>query len=92
MNNQLFRIVTELDYKFDIELKEYFNLTAEERDELGVKIAESLARNCEHNPVVLFSYIASIDKLIQDSEEQEEFEKCDIFKNIKNNIYPILYP
>lgn len=92
MNNQLFRIVTELDYKFDIELKEYFNLTAEERDELGVKIAESLARNCKHNPVVLFSYISTIDKLIVDSEEQEEFEKCDIFKHIKKNIYPILYP
>lgn len=92
MNNQLFRIVTELDYKFDIELKDYFTLTFEERDELGKKIADSLSNNCDNNPMVKQSYIIQIEHLIHQSEQEDEYEKCDIFHHIQSNLISSMFP
>lgn len=86
MHKKLFKVIDALDNKFDIEIEEYFNLSIEQREELASIISESLIKSAQNTKIIISSYIASIHNLIVQLEQQQEFEKCDLFRRIQINL------
>lgn len=84
---KLYEIINAIDFKYDIEIRDYFKLSIQDREELAELVAESLIKHSSQIPVVLHSYIAALESIISQNEVDEEFEKCDIFLRIEKKLF-----
>ena len=87
MNKKLAEIFAHLDYKYDIEVSEYFNLPVEDREQLAEYLAENLFNSSNKTPLTIHHIIVQVQNVIRDSENADEFEKADIFFNIEKKLF-----
>lgn len=86
-NNKILDII---DTKYDIDIEDYFKLSEESKIELTELLTQSLINNSQQNPIILHSYIISINKLIGRSLQEEDYERCDMFSRIEKKLMSLL--
>ncbi len=87
MDSRLFKILLELEYKYDIEIKDYFKLTEEDRDYIATVVSNGLIQHGSALPITIHSYLAVINRIIRESEYREEYEKCELFSRIEKKLF-----
>jgi len=83
-------ILLKLDYQFDIEMSEYFRLTEEQKNEITHIISDGLLQRSKGNLIHLHGYIATLEKIIRQCEEDEEYEKCELFIRIEKKLFNVI--
>ena len=78
-----------LDDRYDIDIKDYWTLTDEERDNLTQTVIQSLFATLKRQPETLPIYIRLIDDRLKLSEYHDEFEQSEIFNRIKKELLKI---
>lgn len=66
----------------DVDMKDYFSLTKEERERIVSKIVKIILLNKKENTLLPF-YMTRLSFLIEQSERNEEYEKCDLYNRIR---------
>ena len=87
MDSRLFKILLELEYKYDIEIKDYFKLTEEDRDYIATVVSNGLIQHWSSLPITIHSYLAVINRIIREAEYKEEYEKCELFFRIEKKLF-----
>jgi len=86
MNNVLYQMLLELEFKFDIELGGYFDLSEQERKQLNNSLIKYfLPYLISHNNSKEILMVA-LETIIIESEEYEEYEKAAVFSRLLQEI------
>lgn len=85
--NILASIIHSLDYKYEVEVEQYFTLPESEKDEIATVIANALLQDSQHIRELVLNYIVNIQRLIKDYERIQSYEKCDLFQRIQNKLF-----
>jgi hypothetical protein len=78
-----------LDDRYNIDIKDYWSLSNEERDNLTQTVILSLFATLKRQPDTLPLYIRLIDDRIKFAEYHDEFEQSEIFNRIKQELLKI---
>jgi hypothetical protein len=79
---------TLLDDRFDIELKQYWNLTEDEKNYITDVVITQVFRTLRIDPNTLVLYIRLLDDRILYSVYHEEYEHAEIYKRIRYSLIP----
>lgn len=82
MNPRLHAILLELEYKFDIEVEEYFDLTDDQKAELTKLLVDYYIPELDRNPLFIYELKRAFRLKLREGEVKQEFEKCDICKRV----------
>ena len=82
MNPRLQALLLELDYKFDIEIHEYFSLTKNERAELTKLLVDYYLPELQRNPLFIRELKKAFKLKLIVAEIDQEYEVCDICRNV----------
>ena len=83
MNRELHKLLLELDYKFEVELDDYFKYDEESKDELAYTIVEYFMPYIKSHPFALSNVIRALKVMVDDSEYYEEYERADLFNRCR---------
>ena len=78
-----------LDDRYNIELKDYWSLSNEERDNISIVVLESIFYILKREPDTLPLYVRLVDDRVKFAEYHEEFEQAEIFNRIKKELLKI---
>ena len=84
MNNELYQLLLELDYKFNYEVEDYFTYTEDMKNTLSSAIIEYFMPYLQSHNKALFFMIRGLKVIIEEAEEEEDYEKADIFYRCLN--------
>ena len=91
MNKELFNLLMQLEYKFDLELDEYFNLDEPERNELTISLVKYFLPYLLTHHNSKKALIISLETLILESEINEEYEKAEIFNRFLKEVETLIF-
>jgi hypothetical protein len=83
MNPELHRMLMELEYKFDVELDDYFSLDETSKEELVMAIVEYFIPYSQSHPQAIYNIIRGLKIIIDEAEYFDEYEKADIFNRCR---------
>lgn len=86
MNLELTRLLLELETKFDNEVHEYFSFTEEKKQELTDLLINYYLNKYKDNPLQLVQIMNTCKFIIENAEEEENYEKADIFNRVVKGI------
>jgi hypothetical protein len=78
-----------LDDRYNIDIKDYWSLSNEEKDNLSNIVIQSLFAILKRQPETLPLYVRLIDDRVKLSEYHDEFEQAEIFNRIKKELLKI---
>ena len=78
-----------LDDRYDIDIKDYWTLSNEERHNVSIVVIESIFATLKRQPEVLPLYIRLIDDRVKLAEYHDEYEQAEIFNRIKKELLKI---
>jgi hypothetical protein len=78
-----------LDDRYNIDIKDYWSLSNEEKDNLSNIVIQSLFTILKRQPETLPLYVRLIDDRVKLSEYHDEFEQAEIFNRIKKELLKI---
>ena len=81
----------QLEYKFDMELDEYFNLGEPERNELTISLVKYFLPFLISHHNSKKTLILSIKTIILESEINEEYEKAEIFNRFLKEVEALIF-
>ncbi len=83
MNRELHKLLLELDYKFEVELDDYFKYDEESKDELALAIVEYFIPYIKSHPYALSNVLWGLKLMIDEAEHYEEYERADLFNRCR---------
>jgi hypothetical protein len=83
MNEQLHKLLLDLDYKFDVEIDNYFELTESDKDELTYTIVEYFTPYAMSHIYAVGNIIRGLKIMIDEAEYYEDYEKAEIFNRCR---------
>jgi hypothetical protein len=83
MNPELHKMLMELEYKFDVELDEYFSLDEESKEELVMAIVDYFIPYAKSHYQAIYNIIRGLKIMIDEAEYFDEYEKADIFNRCR---------
>ena len=83
MNPELHKLLLELDYKFEIELDDYFKYDEKSKEELTYAIFEFFIPYIKSEPKGITNVIRALKIMIDEAEYYEEYERADLFQRVK---------
>ena len=83
MNRELHKLLLELDYKFEVELDDYFKYDEESKQELTLSIVEYFIPYIKSHPHALSNLIRALKVMVDESEHYEEYERADLFNRCR---------
>ena len=86
MNPKLHAILLELDHKFDIEIEDYFKLNKNDRAELTKIILDNFKVEINRNPLFVHVLKEAFLNKLEESEKEQEYEKCDIYNRLVDTL------
>lgn len=92
MNPQLHKILMELDYKFDIDIDEYFQLAAADRKILARMVVDYFKPSLNDNPLLIVQIRSAFEIKLNEYEELEKFELCDLYKRVLKELDKLRFP
>jgi hypothetical protein len=78
-----------LDDRYDIDIKDYWKLSDEERHNVSIVVIESIFATLKRQPDTIPLYIRLIDDRLKFAEYHDEFEQAEIFNRIKKELLKI---
>lgn len=91
MNKELFNLLMQLEYKFELELDEYFNLGEPERNELTISLVKYFLPYLLTHHNSKKALIISLQTIILESEINEEYEKAEIFNRFLKEVELLIF-
>lgn len=79
-----------LDDRYDLELKDYWTLSDEDKDNLSLTVIRSLFTTLKLHPETFIFYITLIENKVKIAEMNDEYEQAEIFNRIKIELENIL--
>jgi hypothetical protein len=76
-----------LEDKYNIEVTDYFNLSAKERNYLAILVVHTIFYKLKSDKMLVPVYIHMVNKHMKESELLEEFELADLYKRIKRELF-----
>jgi len=83
MNRELHKLLLELDYKFEVELDDYFKYDEQSKEELSFAVVEYFMPYVKSYPYALSNLIRALKVTIDESEHYEEYERADLFNRCR---------
>jgi len=78
----LHKILLELDNKFDIDIEDYFGLSDNDKAELTKYVLDHYVPEINRNPLFANYLYRAFSIKLQEAEDEQEYEKCDIYTRI----------
>ena len=91
MNRELYQLLIELDYKFDYDIDDYFRLSEDLRNSLAGTIMDYFMPYIKSHDQALSYMIKGLKYTIDEAEEEEDYEKADIFNRCLNKCYKMTF-
>lgn len=82
MNKELHKLMLELEYKFDLELDEYWLLTNEQRDVLTNSLLKFFQGYMMSAPWAQDNLRYVVRNMVNEAERQDDYEKADIYNRL----------
>lgn len=76
-----------LEYKYDVDINAYFKMSKEEREEITTLVAEAIIQNTKPVPAHIHFVLVTLQDIVRKAEEDEEYEKADMFFKIEKKIF-----
>jgi len=86
MNTELFNLMVELEYKFDLELDDYFALTEPQRNELTESLLTFFSPYINSHRLAKHTLLKALNTMVIESEVYEEYEKAEIYNRFANRV------
>ena len=78
-----------LDDRYNIDIKDYWTLSNEEKDNISTVVIQSFFATLKQQPETIPIYIRLIDDRVKISEYHDEYEQAEIFNRIKKELLKI---
>jgi hypothetical protein len=78
-----------IDDRYNIDIKDYWTLSNEERDNLTQTVIQSIFATLKRQPETISLYITLVNDRIKISEYHDEYEQSEIFNRIKKELLKI---
>jgi hypothetical protein len=79
MNRELHKLFMELDYKFDIEINDYFQLDKTQRNQLTQSLVNYFLPYLRSHEFAPFALRRTLTKIIDEAVYEEDYEKAEIY-------------
>lgn len=73
-----------LNENLNVDIKEYFKLKEEDKQQITEFITSTYSRNLDLEPQLIWMYLNTINKVISNAVENESYEVADIMKRSYN--------
>lgn len=91
MKTELYSLMLELEYKFDTELDDYFDLTEHQRNELTESLLTFFSTYIHSHKHAKSFLMRALNTMILESELYEEYEKAEIFNRFLKRLSDLTF-
>ena len=91
MKTELYSLMLELEYKFDTELDDYFDLTEHQRNELTESLLTFFTTYIHSHKRAKSILVRALKNMVIESEIYEEYEKAEIFNRFLKRVSDLTF-